>query len=72
VNKHAAGFTSYMIYATSPDVIVITETFLDLDGEVIPQGYLVFKCDRNWHGGGVLIAVLLRFPVVHLPQFESI
>ena len=31
-----------MINTTSPDVIVITETFLDcsiLDGEVIPQGY---------------------------------
>ena len=53
-----------MINTTSPDVIVITETFLDssiLDGEVIPQGYSVFRCDRNQHGGGVLIDVSLKF-----------
>ena len=64
-----------MINTTSPDVIVITETFLDcsiLDGEVIPQGYLVFRCDRNRHGRGVLIVVSLKFPVGRLQQFEPI
>ena len=52
-----------MISAASLDVIVIAETSLDyniLDSKVIPQGYLVFKCNRNQHGGVVLIAVSLN------------
>ena len=64
-----------MIATTTPDVIVITETFLDctiMDGEIFPQEYSVFRHDRNRHGGGVLIVVLNKFPVVCLPHFEPI
>ena len=64
-----------MIVATTPDVIVITETFLDytiMDGKIFPQEYSVFRRDRNRHGGGILIAVLNKFPVVRLPHFEPI
>ena len=47
-----------MISVTAPDVLVITETFLDcsiMDGEVFPQDYSLFRCDKNRHGGGVLM-----------------
>ena len=43
-----------------PDIVVITETFLDnsfLDSELFSAQYAVFRKDRNRHGGGVLIAV---------------
>ena len=55
-----------MLTASAPDVVVITETFLDcsiVDGEVFPQNYCLFRRDRNRHGGGVLIAVSDKFPV---------
>ena len=47
----------------NPDAIIISETKLDGEiscSEVLPQGYLgnkPLRCDRNRHGGGVLIAV---------------
>ena len=49
-----------MISGICPDIVVITETFLDgsiLNSEIFPDGYVVFRHDRNRHGGGVLIAV---------------
>ena len=62
-----------MINATAPDVVVITETFLDcsiMNSEIFPQNYCLFRRDRNRHGGGVLIAVSDKFPVVRLLHFE--
>ena len=62
-----------MLTASAPDVVVITETFLDcsiMDDEVFPQNYCLFRCDRNRHGGGVLIGVSDKFPVVCLSDFE--
>ena len=48
------------MYRKSPDIIMITETWLSSaisDHEVFPTGYHVFRRDRGSRGGGVLIAV---------------
>lgn len=37
-----------MLSSQSPDIVVITETFLDdsiLNGELFPDGYFVYRCD---------------------------
>ena len=52
-------FLAY-ICARGFDFIAVTETFLDdsvHDSHVAPPGYSVFRCDRNRHGGGVMILV---------------
>lgn len=39
-----------IVISTSPDIVVITETFLDdsiVDGELFPQGYYIFWRDRS-------------------------
>ena len=49
-----------MLSESSPDVAVITETFLDdsiLDYEINPQNYSILRYNRNRHGGGVLVAI---------------
>ena len=51
---------SNLIYNTKPDVIVATETWLDpsiKNNRILPDNYEVFRIDRNYFGGGVLIAV---------------
>ena len=48
---------------TSPDVILLTETWLQLDianSELGLKGYIIYRCDRAYNdevtrGGGVLI-----------------
>ena len=43
-----------------PDVLFITETFLNDDigsYEILPRNFIVFRHGRNRHGGGVLIAL---------------
>ena len=38
-----------------------TETFLDssvLDAELLPFNYVVFRSDRNCHGGGLMVVVI--------------
>jgi len=62
-----------MIEVHAPDVIVITETFLDasfMDNEIISQDFCLFQCDRNLHGGGVLIAIRNNLSAVQLTQYE--
>jgi len=47
------------------DLVVITETFLSeeiLNSEIVPSDYCVYRKDRNWHGGGVMIAVRNDIP----------
>ena len=59
------------ISALSPDVVMITETYLDntiADSEILPPNYTVFRLDRNRHGGGILIAVLDTFTSIACPQ----
>ena len=42
------------------DVVAVTEIFLDdsiHDSHIVPPGYVVFRKDRNRHGGGVLLLI---------------
>ena len=46
--------------AHQPDIVAITETFLDdeiTDSEILTNSYSVFRRDRNRHGGGVMALV---------------
>ncbi len=48
------------VYTTDPDVIGVTETWLNdsfSDKEILPYDYQIFRKDRSSRGGGVLIAV---------------
>ena len=41
-------------------MLAVTETFLDdsiHDSHIVPPGYVVFRKDRNRHGGGVLLLI---------------
>ena len=41
-----------------PDIIFDTETWIDnsiKDSQIFPRGYTIFRNDRNFSGGGVLI-----------------
>ena len=58
VNKRFDLFSLFTM--NKLDIVSICETFLDgaiLDSEVVPPGYTVYRCDRNRHGGGLLVAV---------------
>lgn len=60
--------------ALSPDIIMVTETYLDseiADCEIVPANYTLYRQDRNRHGGGVLIAVSNKFTSVACPQFDK-
>jgi len=49
------------------DILAVTETFLDdsiHDSLVVPFGYVIYRHDRNRHGGGVLILVRSIYSVV--------
>ena len=49
------------------DIIAITETFLDdtvHDSHIAPFGYVAYHCDRNRHGGGVMILIRNTFHVI--------
>ena len=53
------------------DILAITETFLDpsiSDAEICPTSYLMFRCDRSRHGGGVL--VLVRDNLQVTPRYD--
>ena len=46
-------------------MICVTETWLSditFDHEILPPNYTIFRCDRNAHGGGVLIGVSTDIP----------
>lgn len=43
-----------------PDIVCVTESFLDVSIDsnlLLVKDYSVFRCDRNRHGGGVLVLV---------------
>ena len=51
---------SSLIEVHEPDVVFGTETWLDsscLDSKLFPEGFSVFRRDRNLNGGGIFIAV---------------
>ena len=48
------------LYSESPDIVCITESWLDgsiENSEIFIQGYIAHRLDRNKHGGGLLIYV---------------
>lgn len=76
VNK-CFEFKNY-IATVSPDIICVTETFLDstITNELfLINGYSAFRCDRNRHGGGVLVLVkstLGAFSLSFQPMCECV
>lgn len=49
-----------LIETYNPDIVCIVETWLDAsvsDNEINFAGFSVYHCDRNRHGGGVLLFV---------------
>ena len=47
-------------YTCNPHVIIITETWVDdfvPDSFLSVYGYVIFRCDRDVHGGGVAIFI---------------
>lgn len=49
-----------MIGSIHPDIIFGTETWIKnsiKDSQIFPNGYIIFRNDRNLRGGSVLIAV---------------
>jgi hypothetical protein len=47
-----------IIRSTYPDIIFGTEIWIDnsiKDSQIFPRGYTIFRNDRNFSGGGVLI-----------------
>ena len=56
------------------DVVAITETFLDqsiLSSQFMLKNYVVFRKDRNKHGGGVMLLVRSSIPAVRMMELES-
>ena len=62
------------VYLENPDIIAITESWLDDSfnaGEVFPPDYSVFRNDRNTHGGGVALGIKCNLNPVLRPEFLS-
>ena len=58
----------------APNIIMGSESKIDEDistYSIFPDDYLVFRKDRNQHGGGVLIAAKDTITVSGCPQFSS-
>ena len=57
LTKKLPSFHSF-VYSSLPDVIAVTETWLSdsmFNNEVLPNGYSVYRKDRQSRGGGLLI-----------------
>ena len=63
---------NWMIYiravsvAESPDIICVVETWLSnsiSDYEIVLPGYQCVRCDRDRHGGGVLMYIKSFFGI---------
>ena len=62
------------VYLDKPDIIAITESWLDDSfnaGEVFPSEYIVFRNDRNTHGGGVALGIKCNLNPVLRSEFLS-
>lgn len=58
VNK-LSKFMSF-VYSSNYSIVCCTETWLSdsiFDNEIIPTGYSIYRKDRGWRGGGVMVAV---------------
>lgn len=64
-----------VIVTYKPDVLVITETWLQSDvndEEVTPRGYGIYRKDRDSRGGGVAIIYREYFHVTRLADIPGI
>ena len=56
------------------DFLTVTETFLSddiLDAEIIPDGFQVYRRDRNRNGGGILVAIINSIPSMRRMDLET-
>ena len=63
-----------LISTDSPDIVAVTEAFLDCsisDCEFFPKGFQLFRCDCSHHGGGVMIAVRELVPSIRRFDLEN-
>ena len=54
-----------LVYSKSVGCFFITESWLTKsvgDGEILPSGYRIYRCDRSGRGGGVLVAISCDIP----------
>lgn len=59
---------------TDPDLIFGSETWLDpsiATSEIFPEGYTVYRKDRNSRGGGVLLAIKNSLSSAHQPELDT-
>ena len=59
----------------NPCIIALTETWLDgniSDNELCIPGYSVIRCDRNRHGGGVLLYIRSDLPIILTSPHHSL
>ncbi len=64
------NFQTY-VYSATPDIIGVTETWLNdsiLNNEILPYDYSIFRKDRNSRGGGVLLAIHISIPTKLIPS----
>ena len=62
------------IIAHNPDLVAVTETFLDNtihDSHIMPPGYVIFRQDRNRHGGGAMLLIKNSISVTGCVDCES-
>ena len=73
--KQIAAFQSY-IYASSFDIIAITETWLSdyvYSNEILPNNFNIIRKDHDTRGGGVPLATLIPFKQLSaLPNTEMV
>ena len=60
-----------LVAAKNPDLICIVETWLSADitvAEIDVPGYIPCRCDRDRHGGGVMLYIRNTFQFTYLPN----
>lgn len=53
------------------DIVFIVETFLNETHEFKLTNFVVYRCDRSTHGGGVLIAIRNNIEHKRLPHCST-
>ena len=64
----------HMTLSLKPDIIIGSETWFSSyikSAEIFPQGYKVFRRDRNRNGGGVLLAIAETLMCTEEPQLST-
>ena len=63
-----------LIDEVKPDIICGTESHLNdsiSSNEIFPNGYEIFRKDRDLHGGGVFIAVSNKYIASSMPELDT-